>query len=869
MRKILIVWLLPLSLGILSADISNAHAKLMNPATNLFSIDPLAKRDESPHPAKLERTTTLTNPGDFFRSEDTIAYDGPNTNGIGLTGGGTLYGAVRFTPAVLCTLKSAIFYQYQPVTTTGWVFIHEAGTPAGPGEKIDSAPYTNTPGTWVRVDFPSPRVYPAGIDFWLAVSLTHAAGQYPLGCDGGPSVTPVRSFLSDDGSTWQSLPGASINRNWNIRAIVKFRHFNNDVGVDAILSPGSSHRLNTVMTPQVRVKNYATQGQTNFPVVCSIVGAGSALRYTNTVNVPPLAPGETTRVNFPSWTPTVTEICTVKMRTLLAGDENPANDRKTRTTQITELFLIEGFNDPAFPPIGWQTVIITGAYNWERFPSGISPACNPYEGEAMAAYRSYNATAGSQARLITSPINLGPVLSVCSLNFRMYHDPGYSTVAESIKVEVSVDGVNFTRVAAFRRYALTAAWVEHSVFLGSFTGTFYVGFLGYSGYGNNMYIDYVRVLGGPLPPNDVGIDAIIAPGAWHLFNTSMTPIARVKNYGSTAQTNFPVVCSIVGNGGAARYTNTQTVTLLQVGDTTRVNFAAWTPSIMELCTVRMRTILIGDQNPANDRATTITDISFLSESFTDAAFPPSGWTVYNFDGGTQMWERYTTAPHSAPACAACRYESSTLMNNDWLITPRIGPLGGNDSLTFYYRNYSSTYTDTMLVRVSTNPTVSDTVGYTIIGLISTNTNAWTPRALSLSQFAGNQVYIAFHYTCLYQFRIAVDDVEVRGNRVGIAEKKPNEFPLITSLNAPKPNPVTNGLVKISFTLSEPTKIALKVYDASGRLVKILANTQLECGVYNYTWNGKDERNERVSAGIYFYKLQTLDYSSTKKILLIE
>jgi hypothetical protein len=867
MRKILIVWLLPLSLGIVSADISNLHAKLVNPAMNLFSIDPQAKQDESPYPTKIEQTTTLNNPSNFSRSEDTIAYDGPNASGVGLSTGGTLYGAVRFTPAVLCTLKSAVFYQYQPVTTKGWVFIHEAGTPTSPGEKIDSAYFTNTPGTWVRVDFPSSRVYSAGTDFWLDVSLTHAASQYPLGVDAGPSVAPVRTFISDDGSTWQSLPGAGINRNWNIRAIVKFRHFDNDVGVDAILNPGSSHRLIT-MTPQVRVKNYATNTQTNFNVICSIVGASGVVRYIDTKTVALLAPGDTTRVNFAPWLPIVAEICTVKTRTL-PGDENPANDRKTRTTQITEMFLIEGFNDPTFPPTGWQTVIISGTHSWERFPSGISPSCNPYEGEAMAAYRSYSATAGSQARLITSPINVGAILSACSLNFRMYHDPGFATVAESIKVEVSTDGINFTKVAAFRRYALTAGWVEHSVFLGSFTGTMYIGFLGYSGYGNNMYIDCVRVFGGPLPANDVGVDVIIAPGSWYLFNTSMTPIARVKNYGSTTQTNFPVVCSIVGTGGVVRYTSTQTVTLLNAGDTIRVNFAAWTPSIMELCSVRMRTNLVGDQNPTNDRATITTDISFLSESFTDATFPSSGWTVYNFDGGAQMWGRYTTAPHSAPACAACSYESSTLMNNDWLITPRIGPVGGNDSLTFYYRNYISTYTDTMLVRVSTNPLISDTVGYTIIGLIATNANAWAPRALGLSQFAGSQVYIAFHYTCLYKYRIAVDDIEVRGNRIGIAENRPNEFPLITSLNAPKPNPVTNGLVKISFTLSEPSKIALRVYDASGRLVKTLANSQLECGIYNYTWNGKDERNKRVSAGIYFYKLQTSNYSATRKILLVE
>lgn len=588
MKKTVIVLLILVGMCIC---ITNGNSIITNQEINCFSIES--------NSSKIDQVITPINSLNFYQSsEDTIKYDGGNVSGIGISGGGTLWGAVRFTPitttpATHCTLKSVIFYQYQPVTVSGWVYIHEAGTATAPGEKIDSAPYANAPGTWIRVNFPTPRVRPVGIDFWLSVKLTHASGQYPLGVDGGPSVSPARSFVSTDGTTWQSLPSAGINRNLNIRAIVRFPLFTNDVGVEAIIAPGVSHIVNTLMTPIALVKNYGTATQTNFPIVCSIIGLNSMLRYTDTQTIASLLPGETTRVIFTSWTPQTSGLCSVKMRTVLSSDENPTNDQRTRTT----------------------------------------------------------------------------------------------------------------------------------------------------------------------------------------------------------------------------------------------------------------------------------DIGVLYENFNDTIFPPPGWTVYNFDGGSQTWRRWTTNPYSPPACAVCRWESSTLMNNDWLITPRLGPIGLDDSLFFYYRAYSNANWETLLVRVSTNSNISDTANYVVVDLIATNSDSYNERAISLSAFAGQQVFIAFQYACLFKWRIYLDDISLRSYAIGIAENAPICLNEIIHY-PPKPNPISNGEVKISFILSKPNEVALKIYDASGKLVKILLNSKLASGTYCYTWNGKDENNQNVANGIYFYLLETPNHTYRNKIILM-
>ncbi|MEO0083494.1 MAG: choice-of-anchor J domain-containing protein, partial [candidate division WOR-3 bacterium] len=114
----------------------------------------------------------------------------------------------------------------------------------------------------------------------------------------------------------------------------------NDVGVEEILSPGAFHTPNTIMTPQASVKNYGSANQTNFQVVCSIVGPGGVLRYYSSKTVASLAAGATTTVVFDTWRPTVQEELNVMMKTMLVGDQDPTNDRKTRTCLVSNISQI-------------------------------------------------------------------------------------------------------------------------------------------------------------------------------------------------------------------------------------------------------------------------------------------------------------------------------------------------------------------------------------------------------------------------------------------------------------------------------------------------------------------------------------------------
>ena len=84
----------------------------------------------------------------------------------------------------------------------------------------------------------------------------------------------------------------------------------------------------------------------------------------------------------------------------------------------------------------------------------------------------------------------------------------------------------------------------------------------------------------------------------------------------------------------------------------------------------------------------------------------------------------------------------------------------------------------------------------------------------------------------------------------------------------RPNPFKD-ITKISFALPRECNVSLFIYDITGRRVRTLINGKMQPGNYNYTWDGKDNRNRRLTQGVYFYRLQTDDFKDTKKTVLLK
>jgi len=98
---------------------------------------------------------------------------------------------------------------------------------------------------------------------------------------------------------------------------------------------------------------------------------------------------------------------------------------------------------------------------------------------------------------------------------------------------------------------------------------------------------------------------------------------------------------------------------------------------------------------------------------------------------------------------------------------------------------------------------------------------------------------------------------------GIAEPTlPTEF----ALSCIRPNPFSENTV-ISYQLPVASKVSLSIYDISGRLVKTLVSRHSSPGYYTAIWNGRDNSDRTMAAGIYFVKLITPEFKATRKIVL--
>jgi len=91
----------------------------------------------------------------------------------------------------------------------------------------------------------------------------------------------------------------------------------------------------------------------------------------------------------------------------------------------------------------------------------------------------------------------------------------------------------------------------------------------------------------------------------------------------------------------------------------------------------------------------------------------------------------------------------------------------------------------------------------------------------------------------------------------------------TSLEQNYPNPF-NPQTTIAFSLKDRARVQIDVFNVNGELVKTLLDETRAAGAYSdVRWDGRNNANQAVSSGVYFYKLVTNNFSQTKKMVLLK
>ena len=330
-------------------------------------------------------------------------------------------------------------------------------------------------------------------------------------------------------------------------------------------------------------------------------------------------------------------------------------------------YFNENFEQALFPPAGWS---LAGSSSlWSR-----STDCSGYgSGSAAALANFYSVSSGTQDMVSGE---FWPSSSGDSVIFDHAYAAYSATYVDSLTIWTSINGgTSWVKLIGLRGGTtgpLNTAGTTTAFFVPTSgqwatkryalpVGTNRVRFRAHTAYGNNLYLDNIRVTG-QLADHDVYVAAINAPRGQILV--PVDPQVVVKNNGNNNETFMVTV--VIDSAGVVVYADSMQVTGLVSGDTVQVNFPTWSMGIGNIYNVTAYTALDIDQIGVNDTVKS---------------------TVNSFD----QFRRVYVEDFTAQWCGYCPYVQNSLEQlreecGDSIIVVGVHPSTSSDS---FYTTYSA------------------------------------------------------------------------------------------------------------------------------------------------------------------------------------
>ena len=108
-----------------------------------------------------------------------------------------------------------------------------------------------------------------------------------------------------------------------------------------------------------------------------------------------------------------------------------------------------------------------------------------------------------------------------------------------------------------------------------------------------------------------------------------------------------------------------------------------------------------------------------------------------------------------------------------------------------------------------------------------------------------------------------DTLEIINQVTGVGEDQGSLIPTEYRLEQNYPNPFNNSTV-IKYSIPKEGVVTLKIYNAIGEEVATIVNETKQPGNYEVTFS-----TEQLTSGVYFYRLQAVDFVQTKKMVLMK
>lgn len=102
----------------------------------------------------------------------------------------------------------------------------------------------------------------------------------------------------------------------------------------------------------------------------------------------------------------------------------------------------------------------------------------------------------------------------------------------------------------------------------------------------------------------------------------------------------------------------------------------------------------------------------------------------------------------------------------------------------------------------------------------------------------------------------------------VSNEDPVQVPVNVQLIGNYPNPF-NPNTTIQFSMDKAAPAQVTIYNQKGQTVKSFSMDSAAKGLNNVQWNGTDDNGRAVPSGVYYFRLKSGSYSSTKKMVLMK
>ncbi|MDO9578744.1 MAG: choice-of-anchor J domain-containing protein [Candidatus Cloacimonadales bacterium] len=256
--------------------------------------------------------------------------------------------------------------------------------------------------------------------------------------------------------------------------------------------------------------------------------------------------------------------------------------------------------------------------------------------------------------------------------------------------------------------------------------------------------------------------------------------------------------------------------------------------------------------------------NLIDEDFGGGTFPPTGWSVIG--DGTTNWLSSNSSNAGGSSPEAEFSWTPSFVGTSYFTSPIVATSGQS----YLYLDYCHMLNDYSGANYSIGVATTSNGGVTWhlvsevfpIGDIGPETVSLT---VNTPDVGSNNFQFAFFFNgdsfdldYWYLDNVVLSTSTEAGNIVNLAN----------ALKGNYPNPF-NPTTTIAFSVITPGPVSIDIYNIKGEKVKTLVKGEFDAKEYNVVWNGTDDNGKQVSSGVYFYKMISNNYSSTRKMIMLK